>query len=431
MAFSAGDDKVARAWLIPPPVEGSLAEVRRWVESLTGSRRQADGSTSPLTRTEWLEARAERPRRDESLSGWHRQEAAQAEQRERWQTVVWHLDRLLTEQPRDVGLLLRRARGHASSQNFRAAREDLDQAVELSPKAYGALHRRGQLSLQQGRWPEAIDDLSNALKALPRREAPGHGYDVGPEAEVLRDRAYAQASQDRYDKAAEDLALVVRIQDPWMRSRTAPPTVIRQYAEYALVRLKLEDPKGHAAACQAIFTAFADGMQSDRYRLVTGEFGRRDVYVLGAPLDADTSADVAWVCCLAPDGQALQLALQLARQAAAAEPDNYFAARSLASALVRAGQTEAALAQIKKAAGLLDKPSPSLLLLSALAWHRAGEAGQARHALAQAKKWIDDARVAKADDDPSNVAWSSLPWMERVALEVLLSQAETLVKKPD
>jgi WD40 repeat protein/Flp pilus assembly protein TadD len=438
LAVSAGDDRVARAWSIPGPMAGSPAQLRLWLEARTGSRRQPDGSVVLLERATWEKARADRQAQQqpadeaEDPGGWHRQQAAAAEAGRRWLEADWHLGRLLAQRPEDSRLLVRRARARTELRQFDAARADLDRAVKLAPADPDALHRRGQLAIRQQRWSEAVTDLTAALAALPRREVRLEGYDVGRQPELLRDRAYARAAEEAWKEAAADLALALRIEGPWLRAGMSSPSVITLFGEHALVCLRLEDRPGHAVACRMLLSSLVDGRRMGHSTIVSGEYGRREVYTFGTAVDPHTRGYMAWVCALGGSDAALTApALQLAQRAAAAIPRDYALARTLALALLRAGQHERALEQVRAAEKLRTQPSPTLALIEALACQGLKRTDEARQAFRRAERWIKDAKAAKPGDQKAGaILWAELPWTERVALEVLYREAGQKSEKP-
>src|SRR5262249_32654910 len=153
--------------------------------------------------------------------------------------------------------------------------------------------------------------------------------------------------------------------------------------DYALVLLELPDANGYRAACGTMLGKFAD----TRTTVVTSGFGNREVFIFGRSLDAQTAALIAWVCCLAPDAvPGWDPPLQLARRAAAADPEGYPSARALGACLYRAGRFEEAAKQLEAALPLHSgpgpadgvQPSPSVWLLLAMAQHGCKRPDQAK-----------------------------------------------------
>src|SRR5262249_52343796 len=136
-----------------------------------------------------------------------------------------------------------------------------------------------------------------------------------------------------------------------------------------------------------------------------------------------------WVCCLAPGALPdYALALRLARQAESLDKSSYPFARAYGAALYRAKDYEAAVKQLHTAASLRQQPSPSVWLLLAMAQQRCQRKDQAREWLRKARDWITQARDPKSRrEGKDDLTWDRLPWPERLALEVLLAEAEKII----
>jgi hypothetical protein len=144
---------------------------------------------------------------------------------------------------------------------------------------------------------------------------------------------------------------------------------------------------------------------------------------LGSSAQAQTVIRLAWVWSLAPDAVKDDSAPLLLAEAVA-DPRNYPGLRSHGAALYRAGKWDAATKQLEAARRLRPEGSPSVWLFLAMARHKAGDKTAAEW-LDKAKKWVEDARKSEGGK-PSR--WESIPWHERAALEVLLKEAEGLIR---
>jgi tetratricopeptide (TPR) repeat protein len=114
--------------------------------------------------------------------------------------------------------------------------------------------------------------------------------------------------------------------------------------------------------------------------------------LLDRPVEKGMTYIVAWACALGPGEPAdLGPAVRLAERMVADVPDGHAGLSTLGGVLLRAGRAEEALACLQKA--LLKRPrygdQPSAELLLALAYHRLGQAEEARRWLAQATTWFD------------------------------------------
>jgi serine/threonine protein kinase/WD40 repeat protein len=118
--------------------------------------------------------------------------------------------------------------------------------------------------------------------------------------------------------------------------------------------------------------------------------------------------------------------LRLAERASAADPDSYLMRRCLGAALLRAGQPEAALQRLTRAAGVQEQ-APTTWLLLALAHRRLGHAEEAHKWLRQAQRWIDEASPGQPAGAASQPGPDSLPWTERLSLRQLRREAEKQV----
>jgi WD40 repeat protein/tetratricopeptide (TPR) repeat protein len=429
---TASEDRTARLWRLPAPAAGTADQLRSWVEVWTGLRRAPDGTLHHLDRTRWEAARARLAEREkppvepEDRLGWHRRQARAAEATGRWDAARWHLDRLVEAGPRNAGYLLRRGKVLLRMDNAVKAREDFGRAAEVAPQGWEAWFLRGQAAVRLGEWQHGIDDLSRALERLPKEEVLLMGYQHSPRVPILQARGYARAGLGRWKEAAEDLGQVAH--NPFQEITPEP------VAHFALVLLRQGDGKGHAAACRDMLARFAGDLQEPKSTVVTGEFGRQEVYSFGKSFDARTLTLMAWVCSLAPDAVAdRNRPVQLARRAAAAETprpeEGYPAARALGAALYRAGQWEEAVKQLDDARAMRPQPSPSVWLFLAMAHEKAGRRKQAQEWLNRARAWIEQAHKPKPEGAAATdwVAWEALPWTERVALEVLEREAGKLI----
>jgi serine/threonine protein kinase/Flp pilus assembly protein TadD len=99
------------------------------------------------------------------------------------------------------------------------------------------------------------------------------------------------------------------------------------------------------------------------------------------------------------------------------------------AALYRVGKFDEAIGCFEQQAKSIS-PRPWEWTLLAMAHHRLGHAGEARHCLLEAARWIDEANRATGEDLSGTLPrWSD--WHEPVVSQLLLREAEELVGKND
>jgi Tfp pilus assembly protein PilF len=119
----------------------------------------------------------------------------------------------------------------------------------------------------------------------------------------------------------------------------------------------------------------------------------------------------------------------LAKRAAELNKKDYQLARAFGAALYRAKKFEEAVKQLEAAAASRKQPSPSVWLLLAMAHQQCKRENQAKEFLSKARDWMTKARGVKASDAGKDVlTWDRLPWTERLALELLETEAGKLIE---
>jgi hypothetical protein len=116
-------------------------------------------------------------------------------------------------------------------------------------------------------------------------------------------------------------------------------------------------------------------------------------------------------------------AIKETRKRVGPDAKDYPFARAFGVALYRAGEYEGAVKQLEVARALRKEPSPAVWLFLAMAHQRCGRTAEARQWLGKARAWIDEARQRK----PGGALWERLPWGERLALDLLRSEADKLI----
>jgi eukaryotic-like serine/threonine-protein kinase len=376
----------ARLWRTTAPLTGDAESLRLRAEVMTGMRRDPDGAVRTLDADAWgaadgrLAKAGRPPRAPGRWSGWHRQEAAAAEERGEWYAAAWHLDRLVPDRPGDWQVRIRRGRAYAELGRHREAVDDLSKVLEDRPDDWQVRHFRGRLHALLRQWDQSARDLSRVIALKP---------DVGP-AWYARGTAYAELGQ--WDRAATDFA----------RTTQFPKAPASAWRDQALVLLQRGRPEEYRKCCAEVLE----------------HFGKTD--------DAASATTAAWTCTLAPGaGTDRTQVVQLAEKAVAKAPNDYVCARTLAAAVYREGKFDVAVHRLNAAMALRKAPAPSLWLYLAMAHHRLGHHEEASKWLDRAKTWIDQAREKKANsaEPGGGVSWATLPWQERLALELLYREA--------
>jgi tetratricopeptide (TPR) repeat protein len=417
---------MGQMWPVPAAAEGKAGRIRDWVEAMTGMRRLEDGSIQLLEVGDW-EAMVARlgdwqPVAREDRRGWNRREARIDEMTGRWWAARWHLDRLIEADPQAGGLYLRRGQAALAIGDLSAARRDFDKAVALLPEEWGPWFMRGRVAYFEGRWHAAIADLDKALLLRkPQDEVSLRGPRVAGTAAILLGRGHARASLGQWKEAANDFAAVVG--NPFEK------TSLSNSAAYALVLLKNGDLTKHRAVCKQMLDSFAKPENEPKSTIVTSEFGFQEVHNYGKPFDSQEAVTIAWACCLSPELPNYAPALRLAQRAASLDKKSYLFARAYGAALYRATDYEAAIKQLETAVNLRPQPSPSVWLLLAMAQQQRQKKDQAKEWLSKARTWIAKARNAKpGNEGKDDLVWDRLPWTERLALELLESEAVKLIE---
>jgi tetratricopeptide (TPR) repeat protein len=124
--------------------------------------------------------------------------------------------------------------------------------------------------------------------------------------------------------------------------------------------------------------------------------------------------------------------LDLARKAATRDRFGYSCARALGGALLRASRPEAAVQQLEKAASM-EPLAPTAWLLLAMAHQRLGHADEARRSLDKAVQQATQLlqkRPKNTGSKATALAPDEMIWTERLSLQLLRREAETLIRGP-
>jgi tetratricopeptide (TPR) repeat protein len=262
---------------------------------------------------------------------------------------------------------------------------DFSRVIEGNPEVAAAWLERGHAYLLGRQWDRAVRDLSRAIDLDAR------------DARAWHQRGYARAALGQWERAAADLAEAVDL----------PGDPSEALAHQALVCLRLHDAEGYRKVCKAL-------LQRPR-----------------ALMDYPAIAQAAWTCAVGPDAGVKPLwESHLSEMAAKPYPFH----RAAAAAYYRAGDLESAIRKgheaLSEARRSGQEAAPTVWLILGMAEHRlARDPARAREWLDKARTWVAVARKptaeAPASDEPT---WERLPWPERLALELLLDEAEKLIQ---
>jgi WD40 repeat protein/serine/threonine protein kinase/Flp pilus assembly protein TadD len=298
-----------------PTTDCAFADLARLAQLLSGSRIDEHRGMMPLSPVEQKELWTTLQQTQkgffhssaEQVSDWHRQTAEECVRGRHWSAALWHLDRLVQQQP-DNWLY------HA---------------------------RRGEVHAQLGHWKEAGDDFTEVVRHAPDEI----------EARCL----------------------------------------------YAVLCLREGDLAGYRRAC-------ADLLKQSQP---------------GRPESVHTAYLTAWTCVLSSDsGVKAERLVELAKQAVEREPGDPDYLCTLGAALFRAGDLKSAPRRLNEAQTIHGvRPCPHEWLWLSIVHGRMGSPREAR-------KWLEKATASLHSPDAA-----SLPWVQRVQLELLRHEAEGLLKE--
>jgi tetratricopeptide (TPR) repeat protein len=357
---------------------------------------------------------------------WHRREARAAEGAGLWYAVSWHLERLDEGEILSARLYARRGQAYALTNRWAQAVPELTKALESYRTDGGLLYLRGRSYYALGQDDNALADFSEALRTpwgLREQEGAWQArifrgltyYRLGQMENVVADlnkvlaiksdhgpalhgRGMAYAALGKPDRAIADLTAA--LQRPNAPAQTS--------CDLALARLLVNDAAGYRQSCAAALSH------------------------LEHIEDPSLITTLVWTCCIAPD--AVSDPQQLLRSMGDTWRQNiesYVHVRAMSAAFYRAGDFNRAVGQLERVPTLRKQPAPSSWIFLAMAHHRLGHSDQAIKFFNKARDWIEQARKEsqEANTGEDELSWRKLPWGERVALTVLLREAEALLKE--
>jgi tetratricopeptide (TPR) repeat protein len=355
---------------------GEIDTAERWLEKaeqwLDRSRRDKphdDTLGRPVPWPAWLEVQL------------LRDEAENLEERDR-QTLA-ELDRAVQKAPDDPAGWRERARFRLWRRDWDEAAADYGRALEKKPEDASLWLERGRFLGLRGRWRQAATDLDRAAELRPRDAA----------VRLECGRAHAEAEQWREAAAQFEKACELLPNEP------------SAWYYQALARLGADQTEEYRRVCAAMMQRFAKSNQT----AVT------QVVVQACRLAPGAVADLAPV-------------LRLAERAVEEKPASYPALRLRGQVLYRAEQFDAAAKQLETA---LRVHAVEDLLFATDAFYLA-MAEQRRGRANEARKWLDRAtRItteAGRQEPPEGSLIPREPWFNRLVLQLLQREAETLVR---
>jgi WD40 repeat protein/tetratricopeptide (TPR) repeat protein len=299
----------------------------------------------------------------------HREEATAALRERHWFAAVFHLDRLLQQEPEETDLYRLRGRALVGLEGYARAVPDLVRAVQGNSPALGH-------GLRPEEWKALEPHLTGALLKTPESW------------QLLALLGNAQAAQEQWEPAVKIFARAVK-------AGAHHPVVLERYAFAAL---GAQDGLLYKKIAEQLLTDFSE------------------------PKDTTTANNLAWACLVGP-GVKPEKPIALARraiEAAAQAPGETRHAylNTLALGLYREGNLEEAERMVK--AGVeanSDRVSRLDHLLLALIHGQLGKKEAARIDLAEALRGLGEDQLLRGS------------WEARLELAELRTEVEALLAK--
>jgi WD40 repeat protein len=161
---------VRRLRLLPEPLQGPAQRLVRWVQVVTPKSLDAGGVEGWQEEAAWIEQAAglgkegPSPAPPEKPSAWRRREAEACERDGYWFAAVWHLDRLIAEEPRQWRHHFARGRAHARLGRHPQAIADYTRAIELGAAGSEVWACRGKAHNELRQWDRAAADFARAVQ---------------------------------------------------------------------------------------------------------------------------------------------------------------------------------------------------------------------------------------------------------------------------
>jgi WD40 repeat protein/serine/threonine protein kinase/tetratricopeptide (TPR) repeat protein len=414
--LTTAKDGTTRIWPVPGALKGDPDRLALRLQVRTGLEMGPGQTVLPLAPARWQRRCRQLAAREGSVAsayqGYagvrevHDARARAAEEDGVPWAARWHLNRLiddLAHTPVAWLTLARRARSYSAAGLLDRAAADYARALRLgSPGELLCWYRhRIAESLERDQWPVALWYVNRALAAAP------------DDGQLYAERTLVAAKLGRAAEHPGDLRRAVAhgadccfllrlaqeytLQRQWRRaalaySRTQEGSPLMLWTPQALVLLKVGDRAAYQRLCAALV---------------------KDGHDVPIPTVFNS---VAWICTLGPDAVRdyrvpIALAEQVVRHAPGSRASEL---NTLGAILYRAGRYHEAVARLKEAMTASGgQGSPEDWVFLAMAYHQLGEK-------TRAKEFLAKALGHKPPADP--------PW-EKLELEVLCREAETLIRK--
>jgi WD40 repeat protein/tetratricopeptide (TPR) repeat protein len=392
---TASGGRAPRLWEIPTPLAGDAKRITLWTQVLSVMELNSSDATHVLDSHDWehrhkkLEGLGGSPRAIEHSPepevAWHERETTSSESSGQWFAARWHLDRLIASKPEDGSLYVRRSHAYIQLGRWVEAEQDYSKAIKLGaaqgdPSLYNL---RGQARAALGHWAGAEEDYSKAIEL-------GIASTI---INIYSRRGIARANLGRWADADADF-------DIFIARGSAGPA----WGLHALLQLQLGDIDGYRETCARMLEKFEKTK------------------------DPGTVLMVADACACAPDAVAdLERLVPLAERGLANTPES-FHLEYMGRILYRSGRYKEALERLEESAKLTPSRQGNVVnwLFLAMTCDRLGHTDQAR-------KWLDQA-VQKIDRDypkrPGETASiPSLSWNARLFYQILRREAEAQIKE--
>jgi tetratricopeptide (TPR) repeat protein len=244
----------ASVWLLPGDGRPT-ADLLSLVELLGGYRvGAAAGAVAQPVATQlsaWKRLRSSYPANFSAVPGqvlaWHEREAEECLNSDEWKAALAHLDRLIEAQPGRALLRERRARAYAFLNRWRDADADLFMAVKQSPSSEGGAARLEEevgVSRSNQDRRAALLYLDHLVRADPRN----------PQIFAGRGDLYTQIG--RWVEADNDLSRAVRL----------GADDIQERGRLALAQLAAGDARGYAKNCAALVAHLKRTSSAEEFR---------------------------------------------------------------------------------------------------------------------------------------------------------------------
>jgi tetratricopeptide (TPR) repeat protein len=317
-------------------------------------------------------------------------------------------------EPNNNGGWANRGLAYQKLGQWQKALDDYSRAIQLVPAHRFALCGRAEVYTATGQWGKAIADYDKAIDLDPKNAATRNNrgnayfalkqYDkaIADYTEVIAldskfavawsNRGGAFASLRQWDKALADFT----------RSLEIDPDAPLPWYNRALIHLQCGDHEGYRKDCAGMRRQF------------------------GASVNPDSVNWTAWTCTLLSDAlEDWNKLVQRAEKPLAADPDNEIRLTTLGAVLYRAGRYDEAIRRLTEAEAAYKKATARTSTIAyaslflAMAEERTGHAEQAREWHAKAVREIEQPAAERAGDPT---------WNRQLALRLLCSEAETLLK---